>query len=101
MEFRDILAEDRRLVILRLLAESAPTPLNESVLRKSINAIGNPATRDLVRADIAFLEQHRLVRSEVLHPQSGDLILVHLLTDGEEVASGLRRHPGVARRGLD
>jgi hypothetical protein len=97
MSLGNILAEDRRLVILRVLSEGGYVA-NESVLRKSLAAFGHQVGSDIVRADLTFLAEHDLVRIETLHPPSGELWLIHLKSAGEEVAQG-RQHPGVARRG--
>jgi hypothetical protein len=97
MSLETVLAEDRRLVVLRVLSE-AGYAANESVLRKSLAAYGHQIGADIVRADVQFLADHQLVRIEKLHPPSGELWLVHLTSAGNEVAEG-RAHPGVARRG--
>ena len=97
MSMVTVMAEDRRLVILRALDESG-YQANESVLRKGLAVFGHAVTHDTVRADIEFLRAQGLVRVEVLHPASGDLWLVHLLDAGMDVARGVY-HPGVARRG--
>ncbi len=94
----DLIAEDRRLVILRLLSEADRYTLNESTLRTAAAHIGHHAGRDEIRADLEFLERHRLVRLERLDVASGVLMVAHLSGDGEEVAGG-RPHVGVARRG--
>lgn len=100
MNFADVLAQDWRLVILRLLTEAPGMVANESVLKQGLAAVTTPASRDQMRAQIAWLAEQNLVRTELLHPQSGDLVMVHLLVAGEEVANG-RYHPGVARRGAE
>ena len=98
MSVSSVLAEDRRLVILRVLSE-ASYQANESVLRKALAAFGHGVGADVVRGDIQFLVDHGLARIEVLHPPSGaDLWLCHLTAAGDEVANG-RVHPGIARRG--
>lgn len=100
MSLETVLAEDRRLVILRTLSEVPQYALNESVLRKALDAMGHAVGHDVVRADLAFLREHGLVRVETLYPPSGELWLVHLAEAGNDVARG-RLHPGVARRGPD
>ena len=94
-----ILAEDRRLVILRTLSEVPTFSSNEGILRRALAAIGHPeATKDLVRADLEFLERHSLIRIEKLAMQtSGELLVAHLLEAGADVANG-QAHAGVARR---
>lgn len=99
MSLTTILAEDRRLVVLRTLSEIPGWTLNESVLRTGLHAIGHPeATKDLVRADIQWLESHGLVRSEKMKVESGDLWLVALLEPGSDVAEGRAFHEGIKRR---
>ncbi|HQU16647.1 MAG TPA: ArsR family transcriptional regulator [Gammaproteobacteria bacterium] len=97
MNLTRVLAEDRRLVVLRTLSEVSGYALNEDVLRQALVAIGHPeAARDFVRQDIEFLAEHGLVRKETMHLPSGELWVVHLMESGQEVAKG-RMHVGVAR----
>ena len=51
----------------------------------------------MVRGDVSWLCDQNLARTEKLDLPSGDFWVVHLTTQGEEVAQG-RDHPGVARR---
>ena len=94
--FAAVLAEDRRLIILRSLADVPGYHLNEQVLKLGLNAFGHHAGRDLVRADIQYLLDHDLVRVDRLPGQGGELWLVTLTAACEDVAKG-RLHPGVAR----
>ena len=94
--FAAMLAEDRRLIILRSLADVPNYRLNEQVLQTGLNAFGHHAGRDLVRADILYLAEHGLVRVEKLPAPGGELWLAALTAIGEDVANG-RLHPGVAR----
>ncbi len=97
---RDVLEQDRRLVILRTLADGGYA-LNEGVLRQALQRIGHPeATRDLIRADAEFLARHGLVRVEKLPMPSGELWVAHLTEAGLDVAGG-QPHEGVARRTPD
>ena len=99
MSLQNVLAEDRRLVVLRLLSEGG-FRANESVLRKGLDAFGHRIAHELMRADLAFLQEHGLLRIETLHPPSGTELWLAQLTDaGDEVARGVSVHPGVARRG--
>lgn len=96
MSLTKVLAEDRRLVILRTLSEIPGYKLNEDVLRQAVVAIGHPeATKDFIRQDVRFLEEHGLVRREDLSLPSGVLWLVTLTSAGNDVAHG-RHHEGVA-----
>jgi hypothetical protein len=98
MSIEAILAEDRRLVILRALSDVPQFALNEIVLRQTVDYFGHKVGRDIVRADVTYLKDHGLVRVEPLQSRSGELWLVHLTESGDDVAKG-RQHPGVARRG--
>ena len=96
--FAEVLAADRRLVILRTLSEAPGYQLNEMVLRTAVQALGHTAGRDVIRGDVAWLQEQLLVRADEINvPTSGKLWVVHLTIAGGEVADG-RSHPGVARR---
>lgn len=90
---RDVIRADLRLVMLRLLTESG-SPLNSSILRKGVAAVGNPATSDQCRAELRWLADQGLIDLEDL---GGDLLIAHLLERGEEVATGAAIYEGVAR----
>jgi hypothetical protein len=94
----DILREDRRLVVLRCLAEAMEYRLNESVLQTAIGRITHRCSRDELRADIGYLERHGLVLVQKLPLQSGELWLATLTPAGHDVARG-QPHEGIARPG--
>lgn len=98
MSFNNLLAEDRRLVILRSLEEIAGNTANDSVLRTALEHVGHQVGRDIVRADLTWLEEHSLVSIEKMTMPSGVLWRVQLTEAGEDVARG-RFHPGVKRKG--
>jgi hypothetical protein len=92
----EVLMKDRRLVVLGTLSKMQA--LNEGVLRQALVSIGHSeAARDLIRADLQFLENHGLIRVEKLPMPSGELWVAHLLEAGLDVANG-QPHEGVARR---
>ena len=99
MSLADLLAEDRRLVILRALTEVPGYEANESVMRTALAHYGHRTGADMVRADLEWLETHGLLRVERLPTQSGTLWLSSLTTAGRDVAEGAATHPGVKRRG--
>jgi hypothetical protein len=99
MSFATLLAEDRRLVILRCLAEMPGWEANEGVLRTGLAHFGHRVGMDIVRAELQFLADHELVRIEKLHSAGGELWLATLTGAGRDVAEGDRVHPGVKRRG--
>jgi hypothetical protein len=96
MSFAEIQAEDRRFIMLRALDESGYSA-NETVLKCVTESFGHQPTRDLIRADLAFLAEHGLVRIEKIDASNGQLWIAHLKTAGQDVAQG-RVHPGIARR---
>lgn len=96
MSFEQVLAEDRRIAILLSLNESPDRRVNEMVLRSMLGDLGHTVSREMVRADLAFLREHQLVRIETRDLPTGPLQIAELLSGGEDVAKG-RRHPGIAR----
>jgi DNA-binding transcriptional ArsR family regulator len=97
MSLADTLAEDRRLILLRALVEASAMTLNETILKMVVNQFGHGVGRDVVRSDLSWLEDQRLVRLEKMPTAGGGFWVAYLTNDGDEVALG-RRHPGVARR---
>ena len=96
MSLAEVLAADRRLVMLQALAEAERYHLNEMVLRQALAHIGHDASREMVRSDIGFLAEHGLARRDEI--DGGQLWLVTLSEEGQRVARG-KTHPGVARPG--
>ncbi len=96
MSYEAYLSEDRRLVILRLLAEDRDYSLNDSVLQTALEQIGHGVSRDKVRADIDWLAEQELVTRRIVREK----IHVATLTQrGADVAAGLATCPGVKRPG--
>lgn len=98
MSLNQIIDEDRRLVILRLLEQAEQYSLNEALIEKSLARVGVLAQgRDIVRGHLNWLEQNGLVRVEQLPLDGGkQLWVAHATKLGTEVAKG-RTWPGVAR----
>ena len=90
----NVLAEDRRRVILQLLADDDDYSLNDTVLKQALASLGHNTPRDLVHADLTWLETHGLVRVQKLG--DGDVWVAKLTEAGQDVAGG-QPHPGVAR----
>ena len=91
----EVIQEDRRIFVLLCLGEVGGQA-NEAVLRKALVSIGHKVDDTDVRAVLAFLENHALIRIEKLPMPSGEVQVAHLLTAGEAVAGG-KPHPGIAR----
>lgn len=95
MDFSERLQQDRRLVMMRLLAEMPMYCANSSVLHMALERFGHATTRDLVKTDLAWLSEQGLVKAEAMGP-----VLVATATErGLDVASGRATVPGVARPG--
>ncbi len=96
-----VFSDDRRLTLLRGLAEAPGRQANDLVLQRVLAMVGHRASHDMVRADIAWLAEHELVRLEKLPlDPSGEIWIASLTGAGEDVASGASTHPGVARPAL-
>lgn len=94
-EFRRVLAEDRRLVLLRFLDEAPARALNTSVLHTALDAYGHVVSRDQVETDAAWLAEQGLISLESVGP-----VRVATLTGrGSDVAQGRAVVPGVKRPG--
>jgi|LNFM01.1.fsa_nt_gb repressor of nif and glnA expression len=91
--FADIVTEDRRLVLLRILREQNARRANSSVLTAAMDHYGHAITRDYTRTQLRWLEEQGLVQLEDVGP-----VLVATLTErGAECARGLAVVDGVAR----
>lgn len=94
MSYQDFVAEDRRLAILRFLAEDNDYSINDSLMQAALQQVGHSVARSVVLADFSFLKDIGLVNVEVFK----DKIHVAKLTDrGLDVAAGRTVVPGVKR----
>lgn len=95
MPFKKFEQEDRRLVILRHLAEDQDYTVNSSILQKALQVWGHSVSRDRLHADIAWLaEQGLLTFDEV-----SSVYVAKITHRGLDVAHGLATVPGVKRPG--
>ncbi len=93
MNFAQHQTEDRRLVYLRVLLESAAYRANEFVLQTMLESFGHAASADLVRTDLAWLKEQGLVSTEDV----GGVCIAELLARGQDVALGRTTVPGVKK----
>lgn len=91
--FAAIVAENRRLEILRALEQDADYSLNDALILQVLAMVGLAASGDLIRTDLAWLEEQGLVTLERLP----GLLVVKATQRGVDAAKGLARVPGVAR----
>lgn len=94
-DFAEHLRQDRRLVLLRLLAELPAYRANSSVLYVALEQFGHSTTRDQVKTELRWLEEQALVVVE----EAGPVLVATLRERGQDVAKGRATVPGVARPG--
>lgn len=92
--YANFIAEDRRLVILRFLADDNDYRLNDSILQKALDQVGHNVSRDMVRSDLSWLEEQGLITVEVVLDQ---IHVAELTKRGLDVAEGRSKVPGVKR----
>lgn len=92
-DFGAHLAEDRRLVILRVLLESAGFTANGFILQRMLENLGHVVSLDRVRTDLAWLKEQELITSDLV----GGVTIAKLTGRGEDVAAGRTVQPGVKR----
>jgi Fe2+ or Zn2+ uptake regulation protein len=92
MSLRDLLEEDRRLVILRSLVEIGGEA-NESILNDCLDAYGHRVSRDQVRTLITWLAEQGLIIVETV----GSYMVASLTGRGQDAAEGRATVPGVKK----
>ncbi|MBU2967072.1 ArsR family transcriptional regulator [Amphritea sp. 2_MG-2023] len=95
MPFAKFEQEDRRLVLLRLLAEDTDYKINSSILQQGLGMYGHSISRDKLHSEIAWLTEQDLVSYEELN----SVQVVTLTQRGLDVAQGRAVVPGVKRPG--
>lgn len=92
--YLQVVTEDRRLVLLRILAEAPEYRSNDSVLRKALHQLGHDPSRGQVVTDLHWLQEMELVSLD----DSFRPVTVATLTErGLDVGQGRAQVPGVAR----
>jgi hypothetical protein len=94
MSLADIQMADRRLIILRALADDPDYAINNFVLHGLLAEYGHGVPSDVVASDIAWLEEQTLLSAEDAGP---NMIVATITQRGVDVAAGRARVPGVAR----
>lgn len=94
MSFSALLAEDRRLAILRILEGDARYATNDSVMQTALDRIGHSVSREMVRSDFAWLAELGLVELEQV---TATVHVARLTGRGVDVAAGRASVPGVKR----
>lgn len=92
MGIRELLDEDRRLVILRSITDCGGKA-NESVLQTCLDSYGHPISRDEVRTLLSWLEENRLVNITNI----AGCMVASLTGRGIDVTEARATVPGVQR----
>ncbi len=95
MSYAETVAEDRRLVILRILESAGAYEANESMVGMVLRDFGHAVPRNQVREDFAWLEKAGLVTVEEL----ASVKIAKLTQPGLETSQGIVVTPGVKRPG--
>jgi hypothetical protein len=87
-----LIIEDRRLVILRLLACVADYTLNSIVLNKATEEQGHSVSYDVIKTDVAWLSEQGLL---TIKDRTKEPWVITLTMRGKDAASGHTKVPGV------
>jgi Fe2+ or Zn2+ uptake regulation protein len=93
MAYSELLAQDRRLAILLLLAASPAGAGNEALLHAALPDFGHSPSADQIRSDLAWLAEQGLITSRETH----GLMVATLTGRGQDVAEGRAVVPGVKK----
>jgi hypothetical protein len=91
--FAEHVAEDRRLSLLLLLADSPAYAANEHLLRAALEGFGHLPSTDQVRGDLAWLAEQGLAETSDVAGVS----IAKATARGLDVAAGRAVQPGVKR----
>lgn len=91
---KDAVASERRLIMLRVLADQTGHKVNESVLQVALERFGFAASRDLVRTELTWLQEQGVVAVETVHAQ---VYVAQLTARGLDIALGRTVQPGISR----
>lgn len=92
-DFAQHLAEDRRLVILRVLLDSAAYTANEFILQRLLESFGHFNSKDRLHVDLAWLQEQGLIELNTV----GGVRIARLVGRGQDVAQGRTTVPGVQK----
>lgn len=91
--FARLLAEDRRLVLLRILDRAPGSEANHYILRDALDSMGHNVSRDVVRTDLSWLQEQGLITLEELQ----GMTVASLTGRGQDAALGRAVVPGVKK----
>lgn len=93
--FQQLYTEDRRLVLLRVLAEANGYEANSSILQRAAETFGHNVSRDVIHTDLAWLAEQGLLTTDMV----SSVVIATLNHRGLDVAKGRSSVPGVKKPG--
>lgn len=90
---QDLMAQQRRLEILRILKQDPDYRMNDELIGKVLAMRGMRIAHSVIIADLAWLEQQRMISTQEL---PGCTVAL-LRNDGVDAADGVLHVPGIAR----
>ena len=97
MNFDELLRENRRLTILRMLTKAPSYEANHLVIQAALESVGLTASHDQVTADLRWLESLGLLKLECVEGSDMCIWIATLTNSGSDVAKGRATVPGVRR----
>ena len=91
--YSEVVTEDLRLVILRILAEAPGYEANSSILSAAVEPFGHHVSRDRVHTELHWLQEQGLVTLNAV----ATVVVGMLTARGLDVAQGKGTVPGVKR----
>jgi len=93
MSYAKHLTKDRRLIMLRVLANSPGYSANEYSIEAVLEDLGHVISNDLLRGEIAWLAEQLLITTS----QVGGVTIAKITQRGLDIARGKATHPDVQR----
>lgn len=93
MEYSELVTQDIRLVILRMLAQDPDYSHNHIVLQQLLEQFGHSVSSDRMHTELSWLQEQGLVKVR----SAGGIAVAKLTTRGDDVAQGRITVPGVQR----
>lgn len=93
--YKEIVAQDRRLAMLRFLSEDNDYKINDSVMQQALEQLGHSVSREAIQADFDFLAEIGLIEVETYF--DGKVQVAKITGRGLDVAAGRAVVTGVKR----
>lgn len=95
MNYAELVRQESRLVLLRILAEVPGYEANSSILQSALESFGLQLSRDLVHTELAWLAEQGLVATKSI----ATVQIATLTSRGMDVATGRAVVPGIKKPG--